>query len=167
MDGKTDMQADDDGSPYGFCLNTQKLHCLIVIDDTLGKALSCNADDAYFRAFVVEERETGEVFAKMRFRYTDNTSWMEIHLDPEKQKLSVAERVRYISGTVQRVMRTGMMVFAGGGPVPDAAVVLFNPPNPDDAEGTLEWLIQQDLVQITKIVAPDGTETIVSKEGHA
>jgi len=58
----------------GFDLTTQKLLCLILLDDRIGSVLSNEAGETFFRAFIVEDRLTGEIVMNMRFSYTDGDS---------------------------------------------------------------------------------------------
>jgi hypothetical protein len=57
MPDATNNLPDDDR--VGFDLSKQKLHCLIALNDALAPKLSNKAGGAFFRAFVVENRETG------------------------------------------------------------------------------------------------------------
>jgi hypothetical protein len=150
----------------GFNLNTQKLHCLIVLDDRLGAALSNNAGEAFFRAFVVENRETGEVICNQRFRYKDGDSWMRMQLGPPHQHLDLEGRIAHFADGIGRVMRLGLKISAGGAEPPEESITYFYPPNPEDSQATYEWLVGQDLVEVRSIIR-DGVETRVTKEGHA
>lgn len=159
----------DDGKT-GFNMNTQKLHCLLVLQDSIGAVLSDNAGNAFLRGFITEDRESGEIMAKYRFRYKDGDAWYSIHLDSEKQKLPVKERVEHLATGMETVFRMGIELMAGGSsPAPKDAIVCFYPPEPDDAEKTFDWLIAQDLVEVTKIYK-DGEEVTAwpaSKEAQA
>jgi hypothetical protein len=59
----------------GINFATQMLRCLIVMNDEIGAAMSGNVGNAFFRAFVVEDRKTGEILMNQRFRYKDGDSW--------------------------------------------------------------------------------------------
>lgn len=144
----------------GFRLDTQKLHCLVALDDSIGKALSPCAGEAFFRAFVTEERKTGEITARYRFRYADHDSWVELQAP---KGLSAAEQIKFLVGAVDRVLFVVLTLFAGGTPPPSEAIMHFYPPNNDDAEATMNWLIAEDLVQV-KTVIRNGHETRVSAE---
>jgi hypothetical protein len=160
MPDATNLPDDD---CVGFNLSTQKLHCLIALNDSLAPALSNKAGDAFFRAFVVEDRQTGNVFLNQRFRYKDGDSWMRVRLAKEKQALSLKERIEFLANGIEMVMRTATEVFAGGAQSPKEAVTRFYPPNPDDSRATLDWLVAQDLVEITQVYAPDGSAIPVAK----
>jgi hypothetical protein len=157
---------EDDG-PVGFNLNTQKLHCLIVLDDRLASKLSDKAGEAFFRAFIVEDRKTGEIMANMRFRYKDHDSWFRICPDKEKQRLSTSERIEYLAGGVEKTQRTALMMLAKGKLAPKEAITRHYPPEPENSEATMDWLIAQDLVQLRTVTGEDGREILVSKEGNA
>jgi hypothetical protein len=136
----------------GFDLRTQKLLCLILLDDTLASLLSDNAGEGFFRAFIVEDRATGEIVMNQRFRYVDGDSWSRVRLNPERQKLSRAERVTYLQEGIESILRMALFAFSRGAAVPHEAVRCFYPPNPDgDSQLTLDWLIAEDLVYVAKI----------------
>jgi hypothetical protein len=159
---------DDDDPRVGINFNTQNLRCLIVLNDRLARVLSDKAGNAYFRAFVVEDRKTGEVFCKQRFRYVDSDAWSQMRLGAGKEHFTLGERVEYFANGVEKVLRTGLAMMAGGNEAPEEAVVRFYPPKPEDHEATMDWLFAQDLIEATKIVTPDGHEVPVSsQQGNA
>lgn len=153
--------------PVGFNLATQKLHCLIALNDEIGEALSNRAGVAFFRSFIVEDRETGEILANQRFRYTDGDSWATMKLGPDKQSLSRDEKIKYLADGIEKVLRTGLAVLSSALKVSKEAVTCFYPPEPDDASKTMDWLIAQDLVQMKEVHTPDGRVIPVGKEGTA
>ena len=158
---KTMNEPDDDC--VGFNLSTQMLHCLIVLDDRVAQVLSVNAGNAYYRAFIVEDRKTGEIQARQRFRYKDGDSWSHINLTPDKQRLGTKERVKFLVDGIRFVLVTGTGLFAGGLQVPEGVVTCFYPPESSDAEKTFDWLIAQDLIEIKAIGMPDGRMVEVSE----
>jgi hypothetical protein len=162
---KNEPEADD--GTTGFNMNTQKLHCLLVLQDSIAEALSVNAGNAFLRGFITEDRATGEVMAKYRFRYKDHDSWFHIRLEPEKQRLPVRERVEYLASGMETVFRMGVEMMAGGEPAPKDIIVCCYPPEPDDAEKTFDWLVAQDLVEVTKIYNERGEEISMSGEAQA
>jgi hypothetical protein len=136
----------------GFDLTTQKLLCLVVLDDKIGSVLSNKAGEAFFRAFIVEDRVTGHISMNMRYRYTDGDSWSRVVPDAEKQKWSRAERVAYLQEGLEEILRTALNLFAGGASVPKNAVRCFYPPCPDgDPQLTLDYLLEQDLIYVAKV----------------
>lgn len=128
----------------GVDFNTQKLRCMIVMDDVIGEAFT-KPGLTFFRGFVTEERGTGQITARWRFRHSDGSSWTQIGVNSEFEKKSKDEQVVWL------VDAMGLSAFAGGTPVPEGAIKAHYPPNPDDAEGTLEWCIANDLMEVTKI----------------
>lgn len=142
------MNQDHEDDCVGFNLETQKLHCLVLLDDDIGKALSSKAGTAFFRAFIVEDRHTGEILTNMRYRYTGHDSWFRMRVGPDRQHLSGDERVQYLAGAVEKSLRTSLANLSGGVPSPPEAVLRFYPPHPEDSQNTIDWLLQQDLVEI-------------------
>jgi hypothetical protein len=161
---KSSPEVDDDRT--GFNMNTQKLHCLIVLSDDLAKALSYKAGNAFWRGFVVEDRRTGEVEARFRFRYVDGDSWCKLGLNPDWRNWSLQKKVEHFVNSMEFVLRTAAEMMAGTTP-PGEMVTRFYPPNPDDGRATVEWLIAQDLVEVTEMWR-DGEKLPISKqEGRA
>jgi hypothetical protein len=155
-----------DENTTGFNMQTQKLHCLMLLDDELGLVMSSKASDSFWRAFIVEDRATGEIQARMRFRYNDGDSWT--HICP-KDPGSVHDRVEKLAAVLEAMMRLALSAAVQGSvPVPEAAVKRFYPPEPGDSQKVLEYLIQQDLVVVKKMFDPEGKEIPMSPtEGHA
>jgi hypothetical protein len=162
-----DTKEPEDDPRVGFNLEKERLRCLIVLNDQVADALSSRAGNAFFRAFVVEDCKTGEVWCKQRFRYVDSDSWSHMHHGPDQQKLSIDGRVKFFVDGIEKVLLTGLTMMAGGATVPKGVVTCFYPPNPEDQRATLEWLIQQDLVEMTQVIAEDGKVTPVSKQAEA
>ena len=152
-----------DDKCVGINFKTQKLHCLVVLDDRVGQALSDIAGNAFYRAFVVEERATGEILMNQRFRYVKKDSWQQFRLTAEKRTLPKKKQIEFLAGVAEYTMRTALSLLSGANP-PRDVVVLFYPPDPDDGPKTLEWLIAQDLIQITNvdgIPVSVGTDSVV------
>lgn len=162
----------------GFNLPKENLRCLVALSDEIAEVMSAGtAGVAFWRGFIVEDRKTGEIWAKSRFRYKTGDSWMHLHLEPEKRKLPVKEQVQHLASSFERVLRGGMAMMAGTAKsldealredngVPKGLVTCFYPPNPEDAQATFEWLIQQDLVGVKKIIV-GGKEVPTGKEAKA
>ena len=72
-----------DNQMAGWNANEEKLLALIVLSDDLAKRLSDRAGEAFFRAFIVQDRATGEIRMNFRFRYRDGDSWF--HVSPKAQ----------------------------------------------------------------------------------
>lgn len=135
----------------GIDFNSQKLHCMIVMNDEIGANFT-KPGLTFFRGFVTEDRDTGAITARMRFRHGDGDSWNQFGLTTEYRQRSKVDQVQYFVAAIVATMRIGLSVFAGGAPVPKDAVAAYYPPNPDDAEGTLEWLIAKDLMEIKTVI---------------
>jgi hypothetical protein len=163
---KLTEEIDDD--PIGVNLETQMLRCMIVMNDLIGAAMSKKAGRGFFRAFVVEDRNTGEILLNQRFRYRHKDSWWRVRLGEEQQYLSREEKVEHLAGGIERVMRAASAVMSKGKTaLPRDAIQRFYPPEPEDAHKTLDWLIAQDLLEITEFYAPDGRKIPMIEEGRA
>jgi hypothetical protein len=135
----------------GFNLDTQKLHCLLMLHDGLASALSNKAGEAFFRAFVVESRETGEIQMNTRYRYKDGDSWSRIRLKDERRQWPKEKQIEYLLDGMEKVLCISLAHFAEGAEPPEDAILRFYPPNPDDSEATLDWLVAQDLITVTAV----------------
>jgi hypothetical protein len=62
-------------------------------------------------------------------------------------------------------MRIGLETLAGVSS-PRDAVLCFYPPHPENSEQTLDWLIEQDLVEVKKL-SFDGQPFPIQKGGNA
>jgi|SRR5215831_16007919 len=122
----------------------EKMLCLIVLDDDIGQAISPIAGDAFFRAFILENRKTGVVSCKFRFRYKDHDSWYEITPGSPKSR---AERVTELQEGMEKVIsqtlarRIGIPKFP-----PNLLVSHFPPDDEGDPQKTIEWLLAKDLI---------------------
>jgi hypothetical protein len=143
----------------GFNLDTQKLLCLMLLNDQLATALSDKAGEAFFRAFIVEDRLTGEIHARQRFRYVDHDSWSHLNLNAERQKLGRAQRVAFLQEGIEKVLREALRLFASAEP-PKSAVLSFFPPD-DEGDGvkTIKWLMEQNLIHEPRIESVDESAT--------
>ena len=54
----------------------EKLLCHMVLDDGFAKGLSPIAGSAFWRAFIVQDRKTGVISCKMRWKYFLNGNLM-------------------------------------------------------------------------------------------
>jgi hypothetical protein len=151
-----------DDNTIGWNMNEQKLHCMVVLNDVVGKKLSNKAGEAFFRAFVVESRETGEVWCKQRFRYTHGDSWFVMKAGSDTKLLSRDQQVRYFANAVATTMRIGVSAAAGGRAVPEGVVECFYPPDPESSKATLEWLQAQDLLLEPQHFGPDGKKIVTT-----
>lgn len=132
----------------GWKANDEKLRCLIVLDEDVAELLSHRAGQAFFRAFIVEDRGTGEVRLKFRFRYKDpeQRSWFGATTDKRGD-----EAVEHFRSGIDTVLRraTSMLTV----PLDANGVTAFFPPDDGgDFCSTLIWLEMRDLIEISEIV---------------
>jgi hypothetical protein len=128
--------------------NTEKLLCLVLLDDKYAPRLSDRAGQAFARAFIVEDRASGEIRMMFRFRYKDpdERSWYEARPDQKKG----IEAVEFLRHAIQDVWVTATAML-GGRRLPDDAVKAFYPPDDGGDPGrTIIWLEMQDLVEIAE-----------------
>jgi hypothetical protein len=142
----------------GFDLNKEKLRCLVVLDDDVASKLSCAAGPAYCRGFILENRETHEVFALYRFKYEDGErNWFRLI---PKEQTSVEAAVEDLRLKIETVLNLAIMVFGVKEKAAKDAILSFYPPDDEgDPAKTIIWLEQQDLVEITvEKNLPEGTD---------
>jgi hypothetical protein len=131
----------------GWMTNVEKLRCLIVLDDGAAALLSPRAGVAYFRAFIVEDRVTGAVTLKFRYRYKDpdERSWSRVTMDKRGDGA-----IEFFRQAIEKVLREGARRI--GLPLPKDAIQAFYPPDDGgDVTSTLIWLEMRDLIEITEI----------------
>lgn len=129
-------------------VNEEKLLCLMLLDDNLAPLMSSDAGPAYFRAFIVENRKTGEVALKLRFRYKRGPRmWTKF----AHKELRGAEAMKEFHAGV-----VNMLTYAAQGigrELPASAIKSFYPPDDQgDAGKTIIWLEMQDLIEIESVV---------------
>jgi hypothetical protein len=133
----------------GWDANKEKLRALITLDDRVAQLLSPLAGDAFYRGFVVEDRKTGKVSAKFRYRYREpkEASWYTINLDDEHQGPGAVE---YMIDGLTKTLVLGAKFM--GIPLPATVVEVHRPPDDGGDWGrTLIWLEMKDLVEITEV----------------
>jgi hypothetical protein len=141
--------------PVGWHSNNQKLIVLMVLDDEVGKAVTLDtAGEAFFRAFIVEDRTTQEISCNFRFRYAKGDSWYSIGPRPHSSR---AERVADLEEGMRFVLRTALgklVEDVGGLEVPDNIITSYFPPD-DEGDGmkTIAWLIEKDLMRVGEDVS--------------
>jgi hypothetical protein len=174
----TEPTTDVDENTVGFNLPKENLRCLVALSDVIAEALSENAGSAFWRGFIVEDRKTGEIWAKSRFRYKTGDSWFHIHLNPEQRKRPIKEQVQHLAASFEKVMRGGLAMMAGTAKsleealrgdngVPKGLVTCFYPPKPEDPEATVDWLIAQDLVELKQVFMNGQEIPVDSQKGNA
>jgi hypothetical protein len=125
--------------------NKEKLLCFMLLDDSVVQDIIVpGAKPAYWRAFIVQNRETGIISCKYRFKQQDSTNWYQII--PAEQNVNTAQDLRE---KMETVFRLACCVF---GAYPDKVIQCFFPPD-DGGDGakTIIWLEMQDLVELTKV----------------
>lgn len=145
------MRPDFDRNTTGWIANEQKLICMIVLDDVVGQIMSRGTGgEAFFRAFVTEDRKTGAIEAKLRFRYKDRDSWYS--LNPKSDGKSRIELIAGIQEGIESVIRKAVSMFSDNVEVPKDALHSYFPPD-DEGDGfkTIRWLEEQDLVNVTEV----------------
>lgn len=127
--------------PCGCNLVTEKLLCMIVLADDYAHMITDNAGDAFFRAFLVKHRETGEVTMRYRFRYKNRDSWYHT----TDSKLS-EDPVELFTKAIHSVITTAVKKFADID-LPENALIDFMPPDDNgDGNNSVKWLIEKDLM---------------------
>lgn len=132
----------------GFDLNKEKLRCVVVVDDEVAGKLCSHPGPAYYRGFILEDRETHRVFALYRFKYDDGErSWFR--LDPKEQN-GVEAMVEHLRCGVEDVLKLGLLVFGVDARLLENAITFHYPPDDEgDPMKTIVWLEGQDLAEIT------------------
>lgn len=130
----------------GWNTEKEKLLCFVVLDDVVAEVISEGAGTAFFRAFVVQDRESGVIQARFRFHYKNGEkSWHEIK--PRDQTAETVERLKagfkLMLDEAARRMNINL---------PDGAVTFHEPPD-DGGDGarTIMWLEMQDLIEFVSV----------------
>lgn len=130
--------------PIGWKCNDEKLRMLIALTDRDVERLCNRAGQAFFRAFIVENRETGHLMARFRFRYTTGDSWYDV--EPKKQDGAI-EFLR--NALTDMILTTSAILVI---PIKENDLHYYSPPddqgNPDH---TVAWLLEHDLVELVEI----------------
>jgi len=132
----------------GWEAQKEKLLVMVVLDDDIGKLVTSRAGEAFFRAFVVENRGTGVMECRLRFRYTDHDSWFTITPKGDKSR---AEQVADFEEGMHHVVLTAMEMLAGVKPPEKIVKSYYVPDDEGDPQKTVNWLLANDLMHITKI----------------
>jgi hypothetical protein len=134
--------------PVGWMMNEQKLIALVILHDDLASCLSHIAGEAFFRAFIVEDRKTGEISCNLRFRYQGGKdSWFTIQ--SRAGGAHRAQRVAELEEGITSVLRDALKAFAGGVEAPAEATRSFFPPDDaGDPQKTIDWLLERDLITV-------------------
>jgi hypothetical protein len=148
-------------------LNKEKVLCMLVLNDDLGAALSDRASDAFWRGFITQNRATGEINGKMRFKYIDppETSWMACDLSAENQRKSVAERVACLQEGIECIILGSIQErHAENLAPPKGAFTTHWPPDDGgDLMATVRWLEEMDLINV-RVPTPEEAENLKHEE---
>jgi hypothetical protein len=150
MEKIEDPMKNYDRNTIGWVIHEERLICLMVLDDEVGQLASDIAGEAFFRAFVVENRKTGRVHCKFRFRYDQEHGDSWYHLDPreEDRGKSRAQMVSLYTETVEMFLLLAIEKLFGRKPPKGILTSHFPPDDEGDGTRTLNWLVAEDLVQV-------------------
>ncbi len=122
--------------------DTEKLLCLMVLnDDIVQRMLLPGAPPAYWRAFIVQNRSSGLIYCKFRFKQHDSRNWYQITPTIQNDQ-TVQELRRKMEATFR------LAVDIAGGDADKAIECFFPPDDNGDYGKTLIWLEMQDLIEI-------------------
>lgn len=125
--------------------HSEKLRCHIVLSDDVARYLSPRAGDAFFRAFIVEDRATGEIRLVFRYRYKnpDARNWFRV-ISAKRGDEAVAD----LAAGIECVLITACEKI--GRPIAADKIARFYPPDDGgDPRSTLIWLEMHDLIELT------------------
>jgi hypothetical protein len=123
--------------------NEEKLLCLMVLDDgAVERMLGPGIAAAYWRGFIVQNRETGVIYCKSRFKHANgDRNWYQV--TPEIQNASTMQDLRE---KFEATFRLAIDITGGDA---EKAILCFYPPDDyGDGAKTIIWLEQQDLIEI-------------------
>jgi hypothetical protein len=125
----------------------EKLLCFMVLNDDVSKRLSSKAGTAYWRAFVVQDRMTGEISTKFRFKYQNgDRSWFRIG---SRVKGSSEEIVKDFVDGISQTLLLGASLFEGID-ISSYIECFYPPDDGGDPNKTIEWLEKEDLIEVTR-----------------
>lgn len=122
----------------------------MLLGDQYSSLLSNKAGEAFFRAFIVMERESGDIVMKFRFKYSDGErSWMQVRKKRGSYP-TVMAAVAELKDGMRKVLLESAKVM--GKHLPDDAIVCFDPP-PEirDSANVLDvvtWMQAKDLIDV-------------------
>jgi hypothetical protein len=130
--------------------NKEKMLCHMVLRDDLAKKVSCTAGSAFWRAFISEKREGGEIFAEFRFKYEDGRrNWFRINPKPgttdDKEAI-----IAHLRCGLENVIKMALKAFGiPPGEVANAVECYYPPDDGGDPMKTILWLEERDLIEVT------------------
>jgi hypothetical protein len=129
----------------GWHANEERLLALVVLADHVGDELSSRAGEAFLRAFIVQNRSTGLIGMRFRFRYSDHDSWFAIF--PKEQ----TDAFRSLREGIAHVVLTAAATM--GLACSPLDVMSFEPPDDEgDFRRTIAWLAERDLIHAPRFV---------------
>jgi len=129
-----------------FDLSKEKMLCLMMIDDSIAHKLSSTAGPAFWRGFILEDRETHKVSGQFRFSYEGGEkTWFKVSPPHQTGPKEAAAELRC---KLEDVLRLACRMM--GGEMPEDGILCFYPPD-DEGEPlrTILWLEERDLVEVT------------------
>lgn len=131
----------------GWIAPDEKLRCHMVLDDGIGQKLSPRAGPAYFRAFIVEDRETHRISMKFRYKYInpDERNWYRLPTEKTGD-----EGVRFLVAGMRKVLLLAATLLKVG-IRPDHISEHYPPDDNGDWGATVIWLDMHDLIEITEV----------------
>lgn len=127
-------------------MDKEKLRCFITLDDNVALMLTKGrGGEAYFRAFILENRSTGQIMMKFRHSYKDGTkNWYE---GKAKDKVG-EEAVTFLREAIE-TMLTIACIAVGVELKPGNVQAYFPPDDGGDFNKTVIWLEMQDLIEVS------------------
>lgn len=124
-------------------IDTEKLLCHMVLDDTFAPLVSSQAAPAFWRAFIVQNRTTGQIKAKIRWNYkVRGRSWT--HMTPGP---TIKDPMNHCRRALENVLCQAMERMGIDMATAAKAIESFYPPDDEgDPMKTIAWLQERDLV---------------------
>jgi hypothetical protein len=145
----------------------EKLLAMIVLPDESALIVFGEpVQGGHLRGFVLEDRKTGEVYAEYRQKYPNgHKHWYEIRPKPGMAKKEAEE---YLISGLKTVATLSIQMYpriVDGKSESKLEAQAFVVPEDcrEDGDKTLQWLLEQDLVEITGEMGPDGDFTPLAK----
>ena len=133
----------------------EKLLCYMELNDHIAEKLGL-PPNAWWRGFVIEDRATGTVFARYRMKYDGGERhWYEIKSEDGKNEASKEVTMKALVKGLEMcvgflVEKTGQLI--GLNVDRQEAIRSWYPPDDNgDTNATIDWLIQQDLIEIKAV----------------
>lgn len=130
-----------------FDLDKEKMLCFMALNDSLNTRLSSTAASAFWRAFILEDRTTHEIYAKMRWSYKSGKKcWYALKPSQNGNKAQAMEELRC---GLESVLKLGMTIYGIDAESVETAVECFYPPDDEgDPMRTALWLEQWGFVEV-------------------